>query len=37
VRRFDTLQETEAELEKATERGERAYIFAPLLAGRREI
>jgi hypothetical protein len=30
VIRFDTLVGAEAELEKATERGERAYILRPL-------
>ena len=29
VMRFDTLIEAEAELEKATDRGERAYILPP--------
>jgi hypothetical protein len=30
VMRFDTLIEAQAELEKATQRGERAYILPPL-------
>ena len=30
VRRFDTPQEAEAEFEKVLERGERAYVLAPL-------
>jgi hypothetical protein len=29
VMRFDTLQEAQAELQKAEERGERAYILPP--------
>jgi hypothetical protein len=34
VVRFDNLAEAEAELEKAKERGERAYILPPTLVGR---
>jgi len=34
VRRFDTLTEAEAELAKARERGERAFIQPPLAAWR---
>ena len=33
VMRFDTMAEAEAELEKATERGELAYILPPLHKG----
>jgi hypothetical protein len=33
VMRFDTLAEAEAEVEKAQERGERAYILPPLPRG----
>jgi hypothetical protein len=37
LRRFNALQEAEAELEKALVRGERAYILPPLAewAGKR--
>ena len=33
VMHFDTLIEAEAELEKATDRGERAYILPPRTNG----
>jgi len=31
-RRFDTRAETEAERDKAVERGERAYVIPPIYA-----